>query len=336
METFLEHEPSCLIVGAGIAGLIAARELHRQGVRVLVLEKSRGVGGRMASRRFEQGVFDHGTQYFSPASAWFQSRIHEWTEEGIAREWFRCGHLEVDPRFISTARYRGHPSMTAIPKFLAVGVDVLTSEKVIHLHVEGNAWHAITEAGNRYSARACILTAPLPQCFELLDASELDREAECDALRDLRYDPCLTALALCAAAPDLPEDGVREFPDGPLLRIMDNHRKGISPDAHAVTIHASPEFSAAHIDADPSEWVEELLAHAAPVLGVEVLARQVHRWRYATVPHPHAEPCVSVHAMPPLLLAGDAFGEHGVEGAARSGMEAAQFVRQVFLRRRAW
>ena len=51
-----------VIVGAGIAGLLAARRLRTAGCDVLVLEKSRGFGGRMATKRVGAAVFDQGAQ----------------------------------------------------------------------------------------------------------------------------------------------------------------------------------------------------------------------------------------------------------------------------------
>lgn len=39
------------VVGAGLAGLIAARAMADVGHTVAVFEKGRGLGGRMASRR---------------------------------------------------------------------------------------------------------------------------------------------------------------------------------------------------------------------------------------------------------------------------------------------
>ena len=44
------RDADVVIVGGGIAGLVAARELVASGLRVIVLEKGRGVGGRMATR----------------------------------------------------------------------------------------------------------------------------------------------------------------------------------------------------------------------------------------------------------------------------------------------
>ena len=44
-------DDSCIVVGAGISGLLAAHELRNAGWHVTVLDKGRGVGGRMATRR---------------------------------------------------------------------------------------------------------------------------------------------------------------------------------------------------------------------------------------------------------------------------------------------
>ncbi|MCZ7554984.1 MAG: FAD-dependent oxidoreductase [Bacteroidia bacterium] len=326
------QEPTCLIIGAGIAGLSAGRELHRQGIHVTILEKARGVGGRMATRRFAGGVFDHGTQYFAPASAWFQTRIDEWVRDGYSREWFRVSQYEMDPRFVSAARYCGLPAMTAIPKHLAEGLDLHTEVRVSALRQAQEQWQAVTVEGQEYHAQACILTAPLPQSLEIIAHSDIDELPDLGDLRDVTYNPCITVLATCAQAPSLPDNGVLELAEGVVLRIMDNHRKGISPDCHAVTIHASADFSREHFDSDPAVSGALLLEAALPLLGVPVREWQAHRWRFSTVPNPVDAPYFSVREAPPLILAGDAFGNNGVEGAARSGLRAAQHVRDCFAR----
>ncbi len=305
----------------------AAREMNRQGIQVIVLEKARGVGGRMATRRLDGAVFDHGTQYFAPSSAWFQSRIAEWLDEGLSREWFRVHAHEMDSRFLSSARYCGCPTMTSIPKALASTMPVYTGEKVTQIRVEGDCWHAVTDKGNRFAARSCILTPPVPQTLELLDASQVEVEpAMYDVLSDLVYEPCITLLAVCDAPPALPENGVLEFERGNLRRVMDNQRKGISPDAPAVTIHATGAFSAQHFEDDDESVAGLMFDEALPMLRCTVQNWQVHRWRYSQVLTPHPAPFLHIRQQPPLAVAGDAFGVNGVEGAARSGMEAAHMI----------
>jgi predicted NAD/FAD-dependent oxidoreductase len=321
-----DKEATCLIIGAGIAGLMAARDLQRQGVRVIMVEKARGVGGRMATRRFAGGVFDHGTQYFAPSSAWFQSRITEWVDDGIAGEWFRARSFEMESRFLSAARYCGYPTMTAIPKHLANGVEVHLAERVTLLRQQDNSWTVETEQGKTYSARSCILTPPVPQTLRLLHDSSIELSSEHRmALEGLEYEPCLTLMALCASSPPLPENGVLEFERGNLRRIMDNAAKRIS-DEPAVTIHAMGDFSIKHFDDDTDAVAELMLEEVLPILQVEVKQWQLHRWRYSQVLAPHSEPTLLLSQRPALAIAGDAFGINGVEGAARSGMQAAQMI----------
>ncbi|MCX6834114.1 MAG: FAD-dependent oxidoreductase, partial [candidate division Zixibacteria bacterium] len=63
MHTRRAPVPRVAVIGAGISGLISARTFHELGFDVTVFEKSRGPGGRTATRRADPGLsFDHGAQ----------------------------------------------------------------------------------------------------------------------------------------------------------------------------------------------------------------------------------------------------------------------------------
>jgi len=66
-----------VIVGAGMSGLVAAKELTSAGLNVLVIDKGRGLGGRMAYRRIGEAIFDYGAQYISARSEFFQQLMNE-------------------------------------------------------------------------------------------------------------------------------------------------------------------------------------------------------------------------------------------------------------------
>ena len=76
------------IIGAGIAGLAAARQLHAAGLACTLFDKGRGVGGRMATRRVDGFHFDHGAQFFTAKGASFGALVAEWRDAGQAAEWF--------------------------------------------------------------------------------------------------------------------------------------------------------------------------------------------------------------------------------------------------------
>jgi len=67
----------CVIVGAGIVGLVAGRSLHARGRSVLIVDKGRGVGGRLVTRGFEGGIFDYGAQFFTVRNPAFRHLVDE-------------------------------------------------------------------------------------------------------------------------------------------------------------------------------------------------------------------------------------------------------------------
>jgi len=90
------------ILGCGVAGLSAARELRRNGVDVILFDKSRGVGGRMSTRYAGDWEFDHGAQYFTVQDPDFQAEIEAAIDAGVVSSWdakalyLKTGHLSAD------------------------------------------------------------------------------------------------------------------------------------------------------------------------------------------------------------------------------------------------
>ncbi len=76
-------ETDVLIVGAGLSGLVAARELTKKGLNVTVLDKGRSVGGRLATRRIADGVADHGAQFFTARTNTFKAEVKQWLDAGL-------------------------------------------------------------------------------------------------------------------------------------------------------------------------------------------------------------------------------------------------------------
>ena len=132
------------IVGAGMAGMSCGQRLSRLGHEVRLFDKGRGPGGRMATRRMEDGGttlhFDHGAQYFSAKDPAFRAIVEDWRAEGLVAEWTGVfGTLDattgtfVREDFSETKeRWVGTPSMNAVAKGLArrAGISLVTSRRV--------------------------------------------------------------------------------------------------------------------------------------------------------------------------------------------------------------
>lgn len=317
-----ETETGVLVVGAGMAGLAAAAELHRAGRRVLVLDKGRGVGGRLASRRIEGATFDHGAQSITAQDPRFAALLEQGRRDGVVKEW--CRGFAGEPE--GSVRWRGNPAMSAVAKHLASGLGLQVETTVVGLERDGTRWRVDTAAGPAFTAEAVVLTPPVPQALALLEAGGIVLEPEMRArLAAIEYSRCLAVLAVLEGPSRLPPPGGLAPAEGPIAWLADNHLKGVSAEP-AMTLHATPDFSLEHWDRDRQETGRALLAAATPWLGAGVRTFQVHGWRYSQPVRHDEAPCLVLGQAPALVLAGDAFGGAGIEGAVLSGWAAAEAV----------
>lgn len=321
-----------LVVGAGLAGLLAAHRLNAAGHRTLVLDKGRGVGGRLATRRIDEGVFDHGAQFFTSADAAFAAEVTRWREAGVVEQWFDT-RLEPDGAVVADGhpRWRGATGMTAIAKHLAAGLEVRTATRVSAIEVldgdPANGWNVVVEDGSVIEAAALVLTAPVPQTLELLEAGGVPLTADDrQELLAITYHPCIAVLALLDGPSGLPEPGALRPASEPLDWVADNQRKGISP-VPALTVHAGSETSRLLWDSPDDEVVATLLGAVAGLTAAPLEGGvQVQRWRYARPETLHQGSAKELFGLPPVVLAGDAFAGARVPGAATSGWAAADLL----------
>lgn len=320
-------EKSCVIIGAGIAGLVAGKVLVSQGWKVTLLDKGRSVGGRMATRRIEGAVFDHGAQFFTVRDERFGRLVAEWETEGVAREWSRGFGTGRDPvDFAGFPRYIGMPMMTSIPKHLALGLDIHPNTRATKVKAAEGHWKVLCEDGALFSADALIMTPPVPQTLALLESGGVTISAADQAMLDtIRYESCLALLVSLDGPSLVPFPGAVQLADEVVSWIADNQQKGISPTA-ALTIHASPQFSNDHWMDNDDTIVCLLLDAARDWFGSAVLTSEIKRWRYARPLGMFSEACMVLQGDLPLILAGDAFGGPRIEGAAISGMTAADVL----------
>ena len=318
----MEDAADVLVIGAGMAGLMAATTLQRAGRRVTILDKGRGMGGRMATRRFDGATFDHGAPCLSMADPSWAEDLAGSRARGALVSWPGAGDAFASRRH----DWRGHPGMSGLAKDLATGLVVRLDTLVTRFSRDGAAWRVSTESGAVLGARSMILTAPVPQSLALMEASGFEADpAILDRLRRVDYGRCLAVMAVLDGPSRVPAPGTVAPGHGPVERVTDNQLKGISA-VPAVTIHGSHAFSVEHWDRDRVESGQLLVEAAAPWLGARVTSFQVHGWRFSQPLTTHPSRCAVAARSPMLVLAGDGFGEGGVQGAALSGMAAAEAV----------
>lgn len=312
-----------VVVGSGLSGLVASQLLVQHGHHVTVFDKGRGVGGRLATRRIGDAVFDHGAQFFTVREDEFDRHVQEWIAAGAVREWCRGFGPDQD----GYPRYVGSAGMTSIAKHLSQwlanhGVEIHQSALVFSVLAEGNGWKTTLDDGTSVVSDAVILTCPIAQSFGFVFTAGVDMPED---LRGIDYDRTLGLLAVVDQPPLLPAPGAVQNPDDTFSFVGDNMAKGISP-VPAVTFHANPAWSLAHWDT-PHDEAEALLTELArPYLGTaRIVASNYKRWRFATPQRTWPERHWSNDAGT-LVVAGDAFSGPRIEGAALSGLSAARAV----------
>jgi renalase len=326
-----KNQRSCVVVGAGISGLLAAITLQGEGWDVTVLDKHRSVGGRMATRRVGRGNFDHGAQFFTVRGECFAGLVEDWLTAGVAKEWTR-GFADADgrPNEDGYPRYRGIEGMISIPRYISRDLEVHTAEKAVRVDVGDDGWEVVCESGSRVAGNALVLTAPVPQALDLASSGSYTLpDGARRHLEAVSYDPCLALMVLLDGSTGVPEPGGMQIKGEPLDWIGDNRRKGIS-EAPAVTVHAGPKWSRSHFEDDETEITASMISCVSDHLGTDfapaIVETFLARWRYSWVTNPHPEPCLVASDDPPLLFCGDAFGQPKVEGAVLSGLAAADFL----------
>lgn len=318
-----------LIIGAGLAGLACATTLQSFGHRVLVVEKSRGVAGRMSTRRGEGWQCGHGAQYFTARDPAFAAEVGRWMQAGAAALWTPrlsvFGDAPAHEPEAGLLRYVGCPSMTAPARFLAESLPIQTSTTVSALKrtENGNGWQAMTlEHGVLAPVfDQVILAVPAPQATPLLLAHQpaLAERAAATPMRGswammLQFNE---PLALSFDAGFVNTD--------PLRWVCRNTNKPGRTGTETWLLHASALWSEAHIEDDANDVAAQMLAAFVAMGGAQPSHWAIHRWRYADT----LAPLTTGSLWDPATrigLCGDWLHGGKVEGAWLSGTHLARQV----------
>jgi len=312
-----------VVIGAGVAGLMAAQSLVKNGHDVVVIDKGRSPGGRLATRRIDDATLDHGAQFFTVRESSFESHVAEWITSGVVTEWCR-GFNSPAQQSDGFPRYRGVRGMTDIAKHLAHELDVRCNTLAFSI-VRGSTskWRVNIDDGSALNADAIIVTSPLPQTYALLVTADIELP---DSMLRTEYDRTICLLAVLDQTSLITNPGGLQNPDETFSFIADNAIKGISS-AVALTMHANPQFSLDHWDDQLEDVHQLLLNQAKPWIGdATVKTSQIKKWRFATPLTIWPE---RYWASETIVLAGDAFGGPKIEGAALSGLAAVNYLQQI-------
>lgn len=327
---------TCLIVGAGVAGLTAGRILHDSGFRVIVLEKSRQIGGRLSTREprgTNVGPMNHGAPYFVGRLAPFNAMLAGLSKFGSLDGWNPRGKDDA-AIWHASARMNSVLQPLSYPHLDHRQLDIRCEHTVSSLSPAANGMHLTVMCPNTpepsvLQADLVILSCPAPQAAALTASLG----APFQALASVRYAPCYAGLFAFDERLPVDADFLRDTGD-----ISFAHRAGSLPGApngpERWVVHGSAAWSAANLERDKPDMVPPLMQAFAAMVGVALptpIYAAAHRWRYSQVETAVGQPYL-INDAHTLAVIGDSLpaqGDYGggVEAAFHSARLLADYLR---------
>lgn len=324
----MSKEDKIHIVGAGISGLYLGSQFLKNGKKITISEKSKGVGGRLATRRDERARYDHGAQMISLSQDEKDSKIGSLLQEWKSNSWidFWC---ESNNRQLFSVQ----SGMTSLAKRLAENQNVLKEEKLISIQLEKEAVVSVMESGKQIHSDSLFLTCPLPQSLEILRNSSLSYDR---SLENLKYAKALVGLIELESESINVENVLPPYRDhlnSEIFSISEQKSKKVS-DVTCFTVNMTEAWSEENFSLQDDQILEQIcqcfsdLVLSLKSKNSDVVSKQSRRlvfrsqqlkkWRYS---HPLNQYHKLHYFLPQdsrVCLLGDAFGGGSILGALRS------------------
>ena len=325
--------PKIAVIGAGLSGLVLAQQL-KDHATVTVFEKSRGVGGRMATRYADPYQFDHGAQFFTAKTTGLQAFLEPLIQQGIVARW-DARFVEFDHDTITherqwTAKYPHYvavPKMNELAKRLALDLNVQLHCEVEYLEKTDDGWQLFdTEHNALGSFDWVIATTPaaqaaqlLPECFSHFNTIKQVKILGCYALM----------LGFTQALPLTWQAALVRNAD--ISWISVNSSKPGRPEGFTLVVHASNAWAEVHMEDAMDAVQTHMLEEVSTVIGYDVRGAQhcaIHRWRYANI-RAQKNKEVFLDNANRLAACGDWCIQGRVEAAFSSAVQLADKIKQV-------
>jgi len=300
------------VIGAGLSGAFCARTLSDMGCQVEVFEKSRGAGGRAATRRLaSSNTIDHGAPFLEmPSDAW-QHLFDSWQQDGVIDRWqprlgnwsLDSGNVAISDVAVSTrGLWVGRDGMNRLGKHLVQGLSVRYQATIEDLRSTPEGWwvrgvqsrdDGVADKVEFGPFDCVVLAMPAPQTAQIVPSDCIWKSLASQR----RMEPVWAMLIEFERSWELGYDAI-QFLNHPALAWISRQaskpssfgQKDRNGSPEAWVVHANSPWSECHLES-PGQQVASLLLEALEGLGLGEIPRacssQVHRWRYAQASPTH-------------------------------------------------
>ena len=317
-------KPRIAIVGAGVAGLTCAARLIAAGCQPIVFEKSRGLGGRLATRRVgDDFSFDHGAQFVTARSSEFRRFLQAAVGSGAARQWRPNGYDTKNSE--SGDWVVGVPTMNAFMKPVAAVIDIRLDTQVLAIYRQGAGWYVgQSSARNKEKFDAVVVAVPAPQARDLI----VSEPATANELARVSIAPCWALMLVFETPFDPGFDAQKSYSDDLAWIARNGSKPGRNSAKDCWVVHASPSWSERHLELDreaAAVKMIELVQGASADRIPEIVYASAHRWRYALTTKPLGRPFLA-SSDNTLFIGGDWCLGARVEYAFESGYKTGEAI----------
>ena len=317
-----KEKQTVAIIGAGVAGSICANLLKAQGFDPIIIEKSSGVGGRLATSKTDSPMcFDHGAQFFTAHSREFKLFLKKSLSAGAISPWLPVlfnDQPEANPNW-----FVGEPIMNALVKSLLKNIQINFSEEVRSIVREGEDWRIGTlsdKSGALFRNVICTVPAPQVKIF-LMSEKELIGE-----IADVEIAPCWALLLAFEHSLDLGFDVWTSDVENIAWIARNSSKPSREKNYECWVVHASPEWSGKNLEIENDQVTRVLFDELRAIFGSSfsnAFYTVSHRWRYARTIKPLLKPYLCT-VDKSLFIGGDWCLGSRVENAYKSGCEIAK------------
>ena len=274
------------VIGAGITGITLANLLHKK-VNITVFEKSRGVGGRMATRRAEPYQFNHGTQYFKIENKEFKDFLQPLMVNKIIKP-LKVNQIEIlNKKVIKRNKIYNQQYFTAESKMNSVVKYLINNNfsikllcKIDKILKENDNWFIIDSENVSYGPYDWLfITIPSNQAIEILN----NDFKFLDIIKKIKMRSCYSIM--------LGFDKIKEF-DFDTALFLDEDVKWLSISKktlekkkyYNLLINSSYNFAEQNINGNKNKISDYLIKQVSDILKCELNNyehKALHFWKYA-------------------------------------------------------
>lgn len=330
------------IIGASLSGLIAGKKLAKAGHNVTLIEKSRELGGRLATHRIEGDFFDYGLPFLTAESREFQSFIDELQNKEFLYQWsdtfplFDGSQLHaINPNRPQNAYYAGEDGLDSVARYLKRWVDVKSEEKaggLTHIgadRTKKRAWMINLTDITVFECDAVILATPAIEAYGILQTAQDETPSRriIRVIDEIQYQPRFALMA--SYDEEAPSWKGIECNDNTLAWIGNESSKSEKQNTTNIVIHSSAQFARTYAEKDLDEVAHLLLEKAADITEswlAHPKQTYLRHWKYYRAVNPLNDYFMELEMEEaPLALIGDYFKGNSAEAAYLSGYYLADY-----------